>query len=510
MLAPRGDLNVTQPNVSASSAAEFRRCKIVCTLGPATRDPEVLGALVDAGMNCARINFSHGAAEEHAATVRRVREVAAARGVAVAILADLQGPKIRVGAIAEPGITLARGDILVLSVDPNAPNDRERVSVDYPPLATEVRAGDPILMDDGALEAVVERVVGTEIETRIVTGGVLKARKGVNLPHTKLSLPSLTDKDKRDLRLALELGVDIVALSFVRKPADLDVAREVMAEVGRHVPLVAKVEKPEAVANLQAIVESAEGIMVARGDLGVEMGPEEVPLVQKRAIDLCNARGRLVITATQMLDSMIRNPRPTRAEASDVANAVFDGTDAVMLSGETAMGQHPVLVVETMARIVRRAERETLLRPYDLGDMGFGHGPNAIARSAVASARSLSDTRAIVVYTGSGGSARLISDYRPHVPIHAFTPNQTTYQSLAVYWGVVPHLFSPTTPTEHGPPGAGASIFVDLDRALLERGVCERGDRVVVVMGYPVQAGTSANLLKLHIVGESLHAPGTP
>jgi pyruvate kinase len=400
--------------------------------------------------------------------------------------------------------------VLVLSVDPAAPNDRDRVGVDYPPLAGEIRAGDPILMDDGALEAVVEHVVGTEIETRIIAGGVLKARKGVNLPRTKLSLPSLTDKDKRDLRLALELGADLVALSFVRKTADLDVARDVMAEVGRRVPLIAKVEKPEAVANLAAIIESAEGIMVARGDLGVEMGPEEVPLVQKRAIELCNARGKLVITATQMLDSMIRNPRPTRAEASDVANAVFDGTDAVMLSGETAMGQHPVLVVETMARIVRAAERDMLARHDDLVDMGFGHGPNAIARSAVASARSLSDTRAIVVYTGSGGSARLISDYRPHVPIHAFTPTRATYQSLALYWGVVPHLFSPTTPTDHAPPGAGASIFVDLDRALLERRVCERGDRVVVVMGYPIQAGASANLLKLHIVGESLHPPEAP
>ncbi len=475
-----------------------RRAKIVCTIGPATRSPEMLGKLIKAGMNAARINFSHGSHEDHGRTYEAIRTQASIQGTAVTVLADLQGPKIRVGMIPDPGLELAKGDRLVLTCAPDATTEGKRVPIDYPSLCEEAKPGDTILMDDGEIEAVVESIDGTEITAEMRTDGLLKSRKGVNLPDTVMSLPSMTDKDIADLRYALELGVDMVALSFVRKAADLEAAHAVMKEVGRKVPLIAKVEKPEAIENLDEIIDTAEGIMVARGDLGVEMGPEEVPLLQKTAIDRTNRKGKLVITATQMLDSMIRNPRPTRAEASDVANAILDGSDAVMLSGETAVGKYPIRTVETMDRIVRRIERAPQHWDDPPEDMAFGHGANAIARAAVASARSLHDTRAIVIFTGSGGTARLISEYRPKVPIYAFTPDPNTYQSLAVYWGVVPILFSPSSP-------GGESIFIDLDRAILDRSLLERDDRVIMVMGYPLKDKRSANLLKIHRVGQSLN-----
>lgn len=477
----------------------MRRAKILCTLGPATNTPEKIGELIAAGMDAVRLNFSHGTHEDHSLTFERVRTAASRAGKAIAILADIQGPKIRVGRIPDPGIELKVGQTLVFTTDPAAEITSERVTIDFEGLHDEIAEGHQILLDDGTLEARVEKVVGREITTTIVTGGLLKARKGVNLPETRLSLPAVTGKDRDDIRFAIELGVDLMALSFVRTADNLEPAREIMADVGRRVPLIAKIERPEAVENLESIIDAADGIMVARGDLGVEMGPEEVPVVQKRAIETANGRGKLVITATQMLDSMIRNPRPTRAEASDVANAVLDGSDAIMLSGETATGKYPVEAVQTMDRIVRRTERAERYWTDPPPDMALGHGPNALARAAVASSRSLDDTAAICVYTGSGGTARLISDYRPQVPIYAFTPQASTYQSLALYWGVIPVLFSPSTP-------GGESIFIDLDRALLQRDF-ERGARVVIVMGWPIKAKTSANLLKLHKVGESLHSP---
>jgi pyruvate kinase len=476
-----------------------RRAKILCTLGPATDTPDKVKALIEAGMNAARLNFSHGSHQDHERIFKLVRQQANEAGLPVAVLADIQGPKIRVGKIPDPGMELAEGDTLVLSTDPNAEVGVGRVGVDYANLHDEVAPGHPVLMDDGAIEAVVDDIDGREIRTTVVTGGVLKARKGVNLPKTHLGLPAVTGKDRDDIRFAIELGVDVIALSFVRTAENLEPARELMKEAGRRIPIIAKIERPEAVENLESIIDSAAGIMVARGDLGVEMGPEEVPVVQKRAIEFANARGKLVITATQMLDSMIRNPRPTRAEASDVANAVLDGTDTLMLSGETATGKYPVRAVETMDRIIRRTEQAPRLWSEPPQDMDLGHGPNAIAWAAVASSRSLDDTQAIVVYTGSGGTARLISDYRPRVPVFAFTPEASTYQSLALYWGVVPVLFSPSTP-------GGESIFIDLDQAMLDLGF-ERGARAIIVMGWPIKAKTSANLLKLHKVGESLHSP---
>lgn len=481
----------------AMTLSSFRRAKIVCTIGPASQDQ--IGALIAAGMNVARLNFSHGSYEDHSKVFQSIRQEASARDIAVAILADLQGPKIRVGKIPAPGFELKAGAGFVLSVDPHAKVEPGRVTVDYPPMAGEVKPDDRILMDDGALELRVVGVEGPEIRTTVITGGVLTSRKGVNLPGVKLSLPSMTEKDKDDLRFALELGVDLVAISFVRQPEDVLAVRALMEECGRVVPIVAKIEKPEAVTNLKAILDVANGIMIARGDLGVEIGPEEVPVIQKQGIELANRAGKLVITATQMLDSMIRNPRPTRAEASDVANAVLDGSDAVMLSGETASGAYPIQAVHTMDKIVRSVE---LSERYwrEPSDLDLGHSTNAIARAAVACCKSLPDTKAIVTYTISGGIARLVSDYRPRVPIFAFTPNPATYQALAVYWGVIPVLFSVTSPH-------GNSIFVDIDRTILSRGLLARGDRIVITLGYPVKDHKSVNLLKVHQVGESLPPP---
>jgi pyruvate kinase len=473
-----------------------RRAKILCTLGPVSSSPEGIASLIAAGMDAARLNFSHGKHEGHAQTYSDIREQAAKAGKAIAILADLQGPKIRVGAIPDPGFELTPGETLRLTVDPNAPLEPGRVTVDYPPLAREANVGNRILMDDGALELEIKAIEGDDLVCEIIIGGTLKARKGVNLPYTNLSLPSLTDKDKADLRYALELGVDLVALSFVRTVADLEVAKGIMREVGREVPLIAKIEKPEAVKNLSDIVNACSGLMVARGDLGVEMGPEQVPVVQKRAIEMCNERGKLVITATQMLDSMIRNPRPTRAEASDVANAIFDGSDVVMLSGETATGDYPAESVATMARIICAAEEAPRHWKTPPLDMELGHKANAIAHACVTSTRSLKDTRAIVVYTGSGGTARLISDYRPNVPIYAFTNEQRTFHALALYWGIVPVLFEPKAGDE--------GFFAELDQAILSLGIASKQERVAITMGWPLSARTSANMLKLHRVGDSL------
>jgi pyruvate kinase len=476
-----------------------RRAKILGTLGPASSSEEMIGALLDAGLDAVRLNFSHGTHDEHTEVYRRVREQSSIRRKPVTVLGDLQGPKIRVGKIPAPGMTIEPGSTLVFLTDPDAPIEQGRVTIDCPNLAKEAKVGERVLMDDGALEARITKITSSEVHTEVVVGGVLGSRKGVNLPDSRLTLPSLTEKDKHDLRFALDLGVDLIALSFVRHVEDLEVCRALMREYGRVVPLVAKIEKPEAVEPdmLPRIIEATNGIMIARGDLGVEMGPEEVPLIQKQLIKLSNAGGKLVITATQMLDSMIRNPRPTRAEASDVANAILDGSDAVMLSGETAAGKYPIESVKTMDRIVRRIEQTENYWLEAPEAMQLGHTTNAVARAAVISSRSLPDCKGIICYTGTGGIARLVSDYRPQVPIYAFTPEPATFQALALYWGVIPIMFRASSPT-------GDSIFIDIDHTALDRGLLERGDRVVITLGWPLKAATSVNMLKLHKIGETL------
>lgn len=478
-----------------------RHCKILCTLGPASASEEVIGQLIDAGMNAVRLNFSHGSHEDHRRVFRTVRQQASLRDVAIAILADLQGPKLRVGEMPADGLELVEGSKVIISTDPEAKVGQSDgvtlVTTNYPPMAAELDDGDTILLDDGHLELQVKSCKDGEVHAEVVVGGTLTSNKGINLPGVALKIPALTQKDKTDLRFALELGVDAVALSFVRRPEDLDEARDIMIEMDQRKPLIAKIEKPQAIENLSAIVDAAEGIMVARGDLGVEMGPERVPIIQKRAIEMANARGKLVVTATQMLDSMIRQPRPTRAEASDVANAVLDGSDTLMLSGETAVGRFPVRSVQTMDRIIRSTESAPRAWERPMDDLALGHTTNAIAKAAVSAARSWSGTKAILCYTGTGGIARLVSEYRPRLPIYAFTPNAGTYQSLALYWGVTPMMFSPSSPD-------GETIFIDLDKLIRGRGVLQAGDRIVVTFSHPIKAGGSTNLLKLHTVGESL------
>ncbi|MEX1363266.1 MAG: pyruvate kinase [Nannocystaceae bacterium] len=486
-----------------ASAALPRQCKILCTLGPASSSPEVIGALLDAGMNAVRLNLSHGTQEDHSRVYRIVRKEASRRGTAVAILADLQGPKIRVGTIPGDGFALRPEDTVEIDVDPEAVAEPIeggwRITTNYTQMVEDVRPGDRILLDDGHIELVVQGVEGSTVVTTVDQASLLTSRKGINLPGVRLQIPAMTDKDEQDLAFALALGVDTVALSFVRQPEDVEYCREQMRKHGRVIPIVAKIEKPQAIDNLAAIVEISEGIMVARGDLGVEMGPETVPIIQKRAIDTANSRGKLVITATQMLDSMIRNARPTRAEASDVANAVLDGSDAVMLSGETATGINPVRAVETMDKIIRTTEKAPRAWNRGQDDLALGHTTNAVAKAAVSAARSWTGTKAIVTYTGTGGIARLVSEYRPRVPIYAFTPNPQTYQSLALYWGVTPVLFSPSSQDD--------TIFIDLDQAILRRGFLDRGARIVITLAHPLKEGASVNLLKLHQVGETLDSP---
>lgn len=481
-----------------------RHCKILCTLGPASHTPEVIGALIDAGMNAARLNFSHGTHEDHARTFKTLRREASRRNTPVAILADLQGPKLRVGKIPGEGFSLRQGSKLAISTDPDGPVEQDgdiaRVTTTYERLTADCHAGDRILLDDGNIELTVGGVDGNVLMTTVVQGGVLSSNKGINIPGRKLAVPAMTERDQVDLDFALTLGVDLVALSFVRNPEDLEEARAAMRKHGREVPLIAKIEKPEAVERLDEIIAATDGIMVARGDLGVEMGPERVPIIQKQAIEKCNCEGKLVITATQMLDSMIRKPRPTRAEASDVANAVLDGSDCVMLSGETATGVHPVLVVRTMDKIIRSTESAPRNWSRPRVDLQLGHTTNAIALAAVTSAESWPQTQGICCYTISGGMARLVAEYRPRVPIIALTSLPDTYQSLALYWGVTPVLFHPSSEDVE-------TMLIDVDQAILRRGFFEPGARVIVTFAHPINRRRSVNLLKLHEVGASNQPP---
>jgi pyruvate kinase len=452
-------------------------------------------------MNACRLNLSHGTHEVHTRTYRAIRQEASRRGVAIAILADLQGPKLRVGKIPGDGFPLEAGHRLLISTKIDDPVDQvgetARVTTTYERLTLDVRPGDRILLDDGNIELTANGSEGHVLITTVLQGGVLSSNKGINLPGVELPVPAMTDKDRIDLEFALELGVDLVALSFVRSPQDLEEAREVMRKCDRMRPLIAKIEKPQAIEVLDEIIQSAEGIMIARGDLGVEMGPEAVPIIQKRAIEAANRFGKLVITATQMLESMISKPRPTRAEASDVANAVLDGSDTVMLSGETATGLHPVLVVRTMDKIIRTTEGAQRGWADKRVDLELGHTTNAIAFAAVHAAEAWPDTRAIITYTVSGGVARLVSEYRPRMPIYAFTPNPDTYQTLALYWGVIPVMFSPSSED-------GETIFIDMDHAIVAKGLLDATARVVITVAQPIKKRGSVNVLRLHEVGEML------
>jgi pyruvate kinase len=468
----------------------MRRAKIVCTLGPASKEPTFIGHLIDEGMNVARINFSHGDPEDHKAVIAAVRSEAEKRGRAVAVLQDLQGPKIRVGRFVTGSIELEPGAEFTLTTR-DVPGTIDIASTTYKGLPGDVKPGDVLLLDDGLFSLEVIEKSDSDVTTRVLIGGTLKNNKGINLPGVKVSAPALTDKDRRDLQFGLQLGVDFVALSFVRNPTDIDEALALAIRPdGRRIPIIAKIEKPEAVDCLEEIIDRADGIMVARGDLGVEMGAEKVPLIQKRAIELTNAKGKVVITATQMLESMITNPRPTRAEASDVANAVLDGSDALMLSGETASGKYPLLAVRTMATIIEEIEASSRFKSrFDAATLSFTTSANAIAKAAVVAARQ-TNASAIACVTESGGVARLVSEYRPEARLVTFTSETEIYNRLALYWGIEP-IKAPQSPSFD-------ALLIDIERRLLAQKLAPPGSTIILVVAVPIGAGQSANTLHIH------------
>ncbi len=463
------------------------RTKVVCTIGPASTSPEALRGLMLAGLDVARVNFSHGTHEQHAARIADVRRIAAEMNRPVAILGDLQGPRIRVGNLDSP-ITLVEGSDITLAYEGVAAAGD--IPVTYDDLATDVTAGARILLDDGLLALDVLKVVGPRVHCRVVYGGLLKSHKGMNLPGVKVSAPTLTEKDHADIVFAVEHDLDYLALSFVRQPSDLDTLR---ALVPKGVLLVSKIEKDQALNDIEEILKASDAVMVARGDLGVELPFEEVPIAQKRIIALANRYGRPVITATQMLESMITNPRPTRAEASDVANAIFDGTDAVMLSAETASGAYPKLAVEAMVRIAAEAERHPVPRGLGADRVEPGHASvEETIAGATATAVRMLGAAAIVVFTKSGFAARIVAARRPGVPIIAMTDQARTYRQLAMVWGVTPVLV-PHADTYEQMAWSARGIVVDL-------GFAKLGDRVVITAGVPFDVPGTTNTLKVETV----------
>jgi pyruvate kinase len=470
-----------------------RRAKIVCTLGPATSSQEQLAALVDAGMDVARLNLSHGSREEHLAVFTRVRAAAEAAGKSVGILVDLQGPKIRLGNFPEGPIRLVPGDEFVITTD-DVPGTQHEASTTYKGLAGDVRAGDRILIDDGNVQLDVLEVEGSRVHTRVVVGGKVSDHKGINLPGVSVSAPALTEKDESDLRWGLEQGADMIAMSFVRSADDADLARKIMTEYNVRTPLIAKIEKPEAVRVLADIVDAFDAIMVARGDLGVELPLEQVPGVQARAIALARERARPVIVATQMLESMINAPRPTRAEVSDVASAVSQGADAVMLSAETSVGTYPIETVATMARIVTAAEALSLRAEHSLSRLPTTTG-GAIARAATEVA-AIVGARALVAFTLTGETARRIARYRSPIPLLAFTTEQMTRGQLAFTWGTETFIVPNVRHTDE--------MVRQVERSLLELGRCVVGDKIVIVAGSPPGTPGKTNALRVHRIGDAI------
>lgn len=466
-----------------------RRAKIVCTLGPAVDGPERIRELIEAGMDVARLNFSHGSHAEHQQRHSWVREAAHAADRPVGILADLQGPKIRLGKFAEGTVVWASGETVVITNE-DILGSHDRVSCTYSKLPEEVRPGDRLLIDDGKVAVEVVSSDGTDITCRVTEGGPVSNNKGVSLPNVAVSVPALSDKDADDLRFALALGVDLVALSFVRSPDDIKLVHEIMDQVGRRVPVIAKIEKPEAVDRLESIVNAFDGLMVARGDLGVEMPLEQVPLVQKRAVQLCRELAKPVIVATQMLDSMIENPRPTRAEASDVANAVLDGADAVMLSGETSIGRYPIATVQTMARIISTTEAGDRSVPRLQHDPRTRGG--AITHAASNIARAIG-AKALVAFSQTGDTVRRLARLHCELPLLAFTPDPGVQNQLTLSWGVETFLVDYVEHTD--------AMFRQVDHAMLGLGRGVPGELVVVVAGTPANTPGSTNTLRIHQLG---------
>jgi pyruvate kinase len=470
-----------------------RRAKIVCTLGPASASPERISQLVAAGLDVARLNMSHGTRDEHLAVYRAVRAASDAAGHSVGVLVDLQGPKIRLGTFASGPVRLVAGQEFTISVQP-VPGDAAEVGTTYAGLAEDVRPGDRVLVDDGRVVLDVRSVSDGRVRTRVLTGGVVSDHKGLNLPGVKVSVPSLTPKDRADLRWALGLRADLIALSFVQGPEDAAPARRIMDDAGIRLPLIAKIEKPQALETLPQIVEAFDGVMVARGDLGVELPLEQVPMAQKRIATRARDKAKPVIVATQMLESMISAPRPTRAEASDVANAVLDGADALMLSAETSVGEYPVEAVAIMARVIAAAERDSLHAASTITRVPTTTG-GAIARAA-AEVGAIVGAKALVAFTMTGETARRLARYRSPIPLLAFTPLPSTRSQLALSWGVETFIVPPVRHTD--------DMVHQVEEALLEIGRCEKGDRVVIVAGSPPGTQGRTNALRVHRIGDAV------
>jgi pyruvate kinase len=470
----------------------MRRTKIVATIGPASSSPAVLEQLLRAGVDVLRLNFSHGEHEQHLKVITLARELSVKLGRPLALLQDLSGPKIRTGKVKDGvPIELKDGARIRITTDETVLGTPELISTTYDPLPRDVRPGDKILLDDGNLEL---KVVGipsdTEVDAEVVHGGLLKSNKGMNLPDVPLSTPALTEKDRRDLAFGIKNGVDYVALSFVRQASDVEECKALIKELGGTAPVIAKIEKREAINDLPSILDATDGVMVARGDLGVELSTEEVPTLQKRIIEMANGAGKVVITATQMLESMIENARPTRAEASDVANAILDGTDAIMLSAETASGKYPVMAVETMSRIARYTEEHGL---RGAGPVHAGSGSmvaRSLARVASTVAEEL-DCKLIVAFTESGSTAKLVSTFRPRAPIAAITYNDDSYRRLCLWWGVLPikSAFAATTD----------DMIVRGEAMLREKRLVTSGDTILMLAGQSHTAGAT-NMLRVHTI----------
>jgi len=480
----------------------MRRTKIVATIGPASHSPEMLEKLVMAGVDVFRLNFSHGTHDEHLEVIRAAREIGARLHRPIALLQDLSGPKIRTGRVKDDRVELVKGARIAITTDTSIEGTAELISTTYEPLPRDVKAGDQILLDDGNLELRVVGVGEGRVACEVVDGGTLRSNKGMNLPGVAFSTPALTEKDRRDLQFGIQHQVDYVAMSFVRRAEDVLEAKALIRAMGETTPVIAKIEKPQAVENLESILAATDGVMVARGDLGVEIGTEDVPIVQKRIIAMANAAGKVVITATQMLESMIENPRPTRAEASDVANAILDGTDAVMLSGESAVGKYPVETVETMARIADYTEEHGMssIRPRRV-DAHRSDAPvvssaigTPITRSLTRVAASVAEElgcKLILAFTESGITARLVAGHRPRVPVVAVAQDDRVYRQLALWWGVVPITSEFVENTD--------DLLAAGEGRLKARGLAQKGDTILMLSGHSL-AAAATNMLRVHTV----------
>lgn len=472
----------------------MRRAKIVATLGPATSSYENLRAIIDAGVNVARMNLSHGSYAVHEEVYANVRRAAADADQPVAVLVDLQGPKIRLGKFADGPHELAVGDIFTITTE-DVEGTKELVGTTFKGLPQDVKPGDFLLIDDGKVKVKVLDTNGVRVRTEVVVAGPVSNNKGINLPGVAVNVPALSEKDEADLRWGLALGADYIALSFVRDARDITRVHEIMAEEGRKIPVIAKIEKPQAVDALEEIIDAFDGIMVARGDLAVELPLEQVPLVQKRAVELCRRAAKPVIVATQMLESMTHSPVPTRAEASDVANAVLDGADAVMLSGETSVGEYPVITVQTMARIIESTEEHGLERIAPLGTKPRTQG--GVLTLAAAEVAEFVEAKFLCVFTESGDSARRMSRLRERIPMAAFTPDEAIRRRMNLTWGIESFIVARVQHTD--------AMYKQVDEILLEKKLASIGDKVVVISGSPPGIPGSTNDLRVHVIGDAIN-----